>query len=197
MPSSICSSCAGTGLPFFVINIAPAFFEVKLRTYAMATLVGIVPGTLAYSWLGCGLGDVIALASESGRELALSDFVTTDVSLALVRSCVHCGVASGVQANTVAPQTGVTQSEGRQRGQDTDTRYMCDRRRCRRALRGRRGGRFRVPSFWSSTADGRRLLNYGCVPSKALIAAAKHAEAIRKAANSALPRRDRSSITSD
>ncbi|MCG5483324.1 MAG: TVP38/TMEM64 family protein [Sinorhizobium meliloti] len=70
--------------PFFVINIAPAFFEVKLRTYAMATLVGIVPGTLAYSWLGCGLGDVIALASESGRELALSDFVTTDVSLALV-----------------------------------------------------------------------------------------------------------------
>ncbi|PST27119.1 TVP38/TMEM64 family protein [Mesorhizobium plurifarium] len=70
--------------PFFVINIAPAFFQVKLRTYAIATLIGIVPGTLAYTWLGCGLGEVIALAAASGRELALSDFVTRDISLALV-----------------------------------------------------------------------------------------------------------------
>lgn len=70
--------------PFFVINIAPAFFDVKLRTFATATLIGIVPGTLAYAWLGCGLGDVLAMAAASGRSLALSDFVTRDVSLALI-----------------------------------------------------------------------------------------------------------------
>lgn len=70
--------------PFFLINIAPAFFEVKLRTYALATLIGIIPGTLAYTWLGRGLGDVIALAAASGREFTVADFATRDISLALV-----------------------------------------------------------------------------------------------------------------
>ncbi len=44
---------------------------MKLRTYALATLIGIIPGTLAYTWLGRGLGDVIALAAASGREFTV------------------------------------------------------------------------------------------------------------------------------
>ena len=30
--------------PFFVINIAPAIFGVPLRTYVVATFLGILPG---------------------------------------------------------------------------------------------------------------------------------------------------------
>lgn len=70
--------------PFFVVNIAPAFFDVKLRTYAAATLIGIVPGALAYAWLGDGLDEVIVRAGASGRELSLADFATWNVSLALI-----------------------------------------------------------------------------------------------------------------
>lgn len=70
--------------PFFIVNIAPAFFDVKLRTFAVATLIGIVPGTFAYAWLGCGLDDVIADAAASGRALSLADFATRHISLALL-----------------------------------------------------------------------------------------------------------------
>lgn len=69
--------------PFFVVNIAPAFLEVRLKTFAAATLIGIIPGTLAYAWLGRGLDDVIAEAAAAGRDLSFSDFATTELTLAL------------------------------------------------------------------------------------------------------------------
>ncbi|WFU47931.1 TVP38/TMEM64 family protein [Sinorhizobium terangae] len=69
--------------PFFVVNIAPAFFDVRLRTFALATLIGIVPGTLAYAWLGRSLDAVIARSGATGGELTLADFATRDISLGL------------------------------------------------------------------------------------------------------------------
>lgn len=46
-------------VPFFAVNIAAALLGVSLRTYALATLIGIVPGTFAISFAGSGLGSVI------------------------------------------------------------------------------------------------------------------------------------------
>ncbi|MEZ5920746.1 MAG: TVP38/TMEM64 family protein [Parvularculaceae bacterium] len=54
--------------PFVVVNIAPALFNVRLATYALATFVGIIPGTFAYVSAGAGLG----AALESGGEVELS-----------------------------------------------------------------------------------------------------------------------------
>jgi uncharacterized membrane protein YdjX (TVP38/TMEM64 family) len=45
--------------PFFVVNIAPAFCNIKTRTFVLATLIGIVPGTFAYSVLGSGFDRLI------------------------------------------------------------------------------------------------------------------------------------------
>ena len=42
--------------PFFVVNVAPALFDVKLRDYVLATFLGIIPGTFAFAWLGEGCG---------------------------------------------------------------------------------------------------------------------------------------------
>mgnify|MGYP001794286802 CR=1 FL=1 len=47
-------------IPFFVANLAPALFGVKLRNYALTTFFGIMPGTLVYTWVGAGLGEVFA-----------------------------------------------------------------------------------------------------------------------------------------
>ncbi|WP_424927909.1 TVP38/TMEM64 family protein [Amaricoccus tamworthensis] len=47
-------------IPFFVANLAPAFLGVKLRTYMITTFFGIIPGTMVYSWIGAGLGEVFA-----------------------------------------------------------------------------------------------------------------------------------------
>lgn len=41
--------------PFWAVNVAPAFFDVKLRDYVLATLIGIIPGTFVYAAVGAGL----------------------------------------------------------------------------------------------------------------------------------------------
>jgi uncharacterized membrane protein YdjX (TVP38/TMEM64 family) len=45
--------------PFWLVNVAPAFFGMRLAPYVVATAVGILPGTLAYSWFGMGLGTAL------------------------------------------------------------------------------------------------------------------------------------------
>jgi uncharacterized membrane protein YdjX (TVP38/TMEM64 family) len=70
--------------PFLVINIAPALFDIKLKTYVAATFLGIIPGTIAYSWLGQGLDSVIAAADEAGREISISDLVTPEITIAFL-----------------------------------------------------------------------------------------------------------------
>lgn len=47
--------------PFFLVNLVPAFVGVKLATYVLTTLVGILPGTAVFTLAGAGLGDVLAL----------------------------------------------------------------------------------------------------------------------------------------
>lgn len=44
--------------PFWLVNLVPAFMGVPLRTYALATFVGIIPGSLVYASVGAGLGAV-------------------------------------------------------------------------------------------------------------------------------------------
>ncbi|MBJ3775390.1 TVP38/TMEM64 family protein [Acuticoccus mangrovi] len=52
--------------PFWLVNVAPALFSVRLGTYLSATAIGIVPGTIAYAALGDGLGGLIE-AQEAAR----------------------------------------------------------------------------------------------------------------------------------
>jgi uncharacterized membrane protein YdjX (TVP38/TMEM64 family) len=70
--------------PFFVVNIAPALFDVSLRTFALATLVGIIPGTFAYAYLGEGVGSVLDAAQKSGTAASISDLVTPQITLAFL-----------------------------------------------------------------------------------------------------------------
>jgi uncharacterized membrane protein YdjX (TVP38/TMEM64 family) len=44
--------------PFWLVNLVSAFLGVPLRTYVVATAVGIIPGTLIYASVGNGLGAV-------------------------------------------------------------------------------------------------------------------------------------------
>ncbi|MFW5833777.1 MAG: TVP38/TMEM64 family protein [Pseudomonadota bacterium] len=46
--------------PFWLVNIVPAFLGVGLRTYVVATAIGIVPGSLVYTSIGNGVGAVLA-----------------------------------------------------------------------------------------------------------------------------------------
>jgi len=47
-------------VPFFVANLIPAFLGVPLWRFAVSTFIGIIPGSLVYTSVGAGLGEVFA-----------------------------------------------------------------------------------------------------------------------------------------
>lgn len=75
-------------LPFFLLNIVPAAFNVSLRTYVAATFLGIIPGGLAYSYLGLGLDSVLIAAAQAGRSVTLRDIVTPQILVAFAALAV-------------------------------------------------------------------------------------------------------------
>lgn len=52
--------------PFWLVNLVPAFFGMRLRTYAIVSFIGMAPATFAFSWVGAGLGAVIDAGKEPG-----------------------------------------------------------------------------------------------------------------------------------
>ena len=44
--------------PFWLVNLAPAFLGVPVRTFIIGTFIGIIPGTFVYASVGAGLGAV-------------------------------------------------------------------------------------------------------------------------------------------
>jgi len=51
--------------PFWLINIVPAFFGVRIKTFFLTTLFGVLPGTMVYVLLGNGMGTIL----DQGKEL--------------------------------------------------------------------------------------------------------------------------------
>ncbi len=51
--------------PFFVVNLVPALLGVGLFDFMLGTALGIIPGTLVYSGVGSGLGEIFAGGGEA------------------------------------------------------------------------------------------------------------------------------------
>lgn len=66
--------------PFFLVNLVPALLGVPLRTYVMATVIGIVPGTFVFASVGNGLGAVL----DSGGRPHLGIIFTPPVLLPIL-----------------------------------------------------------------------------------------------------------------
>jgi uncharacterized membrane protein YdjX (TVP38/TMEM64 family) len=47
--------------PFWLVNLVPAFTAIDTRTYVLATLVGVIPGSFVYVNLGQALGEIGSL----------------------------------------------------------------------------------------------------------------------------------------
>jgi uncharacterized membrane protein YdjX (TVP38/TMEM64 family) len=45
--------------PFWLVNLVPALVGVKLPTFALATFLGIIPGSFVYASIGNGLGSFV------------------------------------------------------------------------------------------------------------------------------------------
>jgi uncharacterized membrane protein YdjX (TVP38/TMEM64 family) len=82
--------------PFWLVNIAAALAQVRLKTFVSATILGIIPAGFAFSFLGSGLDSLIdsqKLAYEAclaqtpatpcSFDLSVSRIVTPQILLAL------------------------------------------------------------------------------------------------------------------
>ncbi|MEL6688445.1 MAG: TVP38/TMEM64 family protein [Pseudomonadota bacterium] len=58
--------------PFFIVNIVPALFDVKLRNYVLTTFFGIIPGAFVYASVGAGVGAIF----DAGGDVQLSGLMT-------------------------------------------------------------------------------------------------------------------------
>ena len=65
--------------PFFLVNLAPAFLGVPLRTYLLATLIGIAPATYIFAMAGSGLGSVF----DQGGSFSPASLLTPQMIAAL------------------------------------------------------------------------------------------------------------------
>jgi len=66
--------------PFFVVNLVPAFLGVRLRTFVLATFIGIIPGTFVYASVGAGLKSVL----DANQPLSLGSILTPQILVALI-----------------------------------------------------------------------------------------------------------------
>ncbi len=66
--------------PFFIVNLVPALLAVPLRTFVVATFLGIIPGTFVFSSIGAGLGSIF----DSMQEFTLKGALTPQVLTALI-----------------------------------------------------------------------------------------------------------------
>ncbi len=66
-------------VPYFLVNLAPAVTDIRVRTYVLATLIGILPSTLVFTNLGQSLGQI-----ESTRDLLAPGIIIAFAALGVL-----------------------------------------------------------------------------------------------------------------
>jgi uncharacterized membrane protein YdjX (TVP38/TMEM64 family) len=82
--------------PFWLVNIAPAIFKMPLASYALATFVGIIPGTFAFTFIGSGLDSVIDAQEAASPGCAAAGSCHVDVSALVTPQLVVAFFALGI-----------------------------------------------------------------------------------------------------
>lgn len=72
-------------IPFWIANLVPAFLDVKARTFAWTTFIGIIPVVAVYCSVGAGIGTLL----DSGQKPSLSG-VLTDPKIILPLAGLIC-----------------------------------------------------------------------------------------------------------
>ncbi len=62
-------------VPFWLVNLGAALCGMRLFPYAAATLIGIIPVTFVFAWIGTGVGEVLAVGGRPDLSLLFSPTV--------------------------------------------------------------------------------------------------------------------------
>lgn len=109
--------------PFFAVNIAPALLGVGLRTYVLATLLGIVPGTFVYAHLGRELGTISSLSDLASANVLVAFTLLGLVALLPVAYRKWKSGRSGTAALVALVAVGLTLAGGAIEARAADASY--------------------------------------------------------------------------
>lgn len=70
--------------PFAVVNIAPGLLGAKYRDYFITTFFGIIPGTLAYTWIGAAIKGTLLEGGEVDIGSLAANFLPAFIALGFV-----------------------------------------------------------------------------------------------------------------
>ncbi len=62
-------------VPFWLVNIGAALCGMRLFPYTAATLIGIIPATFVFAWVGAGVGTVLAAGGKPDLALVFSPHI--------------------------------------------------------------------------------------------------------------------------
>ena len=67
-------------VPFAVANIAPGILGAKFRDFFITTAIGMIPGTVAYVWLGAALKGTLLEAAQTGEAIDAGALIKSSAS---------------------------------------------------------------------------------------------------------------------
>lgn len=158
--------------PFWVVNIVPALLGVNAKTFIIATFLGIIPGSIVYVMMGNGLSHIFAMNQAPNLSIIFAPEILFPLLALAALSLIPVGYKWLHRNHSKATNLNQVQ--------------------CDLAIIGAGAGGLSVASvaaqlglkvvLFESGKMGGDCLNYGCVPSKTLLAAAKMAHQLRHAA---------------
>jgi uncharacterized membrane protein YdjX (TVP38/TMEM64 family) len=77
--------------PFVVVNVGAAVLGVRLRTYALATFLGMLPGSFVYAGVGSGLGAVLADGGKPDPQIMLEPGILVPLLLLAILALLPVG----------------------------------------------------------------------------------------------------------
>ncbi|PQO24042.1 hypothetical protein C2I36_04610 [Rhodobacteraceae bacterium WD3A24] len=79
-------------VPFFVANLIPAFMGVRLRVFVATTAIGILPGTVIYTWVGAGMGEVFARGERPDLGIIFDPYILGPILGAAALAALPLGI---------------------------------------------------------------------------------------------------------
>ncbi len=70
--------------PFAAVNIAPGLLGARYRDYVITTFLGIIPGTLAYTWIGAAVKGTLLEGGTPDIASLAANFLPAFLALGLV-----------------------------------------------------------------------------------------------------------------
>jgi uncharacterized membrane protein YdjX (TVP38/TMEM64 family) len=99
--------------PFWLLNLVAAACGMRLLPFTLATVLGIIPGTFVYAWVGAGLADVLAAGGTPDFAMIFSPRILLPLLALATLTLVPVAWRAVRPRNANGRQAGGRHAEGR------------------------------------------------------------------------------------